>query len=172
VLAVAAGGESWKVIVPLVVAVIGFTALMIRMWWDARASRLDRLRELYAGGWAAVQAYKEMAFAIRRRNIEDRAGERVRLSEALAAIQKDLSYHEALIARERSGKIAAEYSALVSKTREIAGDVIRDSWNDEPITKDSEMHSPEIAQKLTHLERFEEGYMNAVANRLGVRSPH
>ena len=171
-LAVAAGGDSWKVIVPLIVAVIGFTAVMVRMWWDARDAQLERLRELYAGGWAAVQSYKEMAFAVRRRNIEDRAGERVRLSEALAAIQKDLSYREALIARERSGKIASEYSALVSKTREIAGGIIRDSWNNEPITKDSEMHSPEIAQKLKQLSSFEDCYMNAVANGLGVRGLH
>jgi len=51
-----------------------------------------------------VQAYKEMAFAIRRRNTEDRASERVRLSEAMREIQKDISFHHALIGRERSGR--------------------------------------------------------------------
>jgi hypothetical protein len=129
--------------------------------------RRERLRELYAGGWAAIQAYKEMAFAVRRRDIDDRARERVRLSEAMREIQKDLAFHEALIGRERSGRIAAEYRALVGKTREIAGGIIRRSWNEEPITADSEMHAPHIAKELGALRSFEDGYMDAVAEALG-----
>jgi hypothetical protein len=172
VLATAAGSSSWKLIIPLIAAGIAFAGVMVKLWWDARTARHDRLRELYARGWAAVQAYKEMAFAIRRRNVEDRAAERVRLSEAMREIQKDLSYFEALIARERSGRIATEYRTLVAKTREIAGGIIRRSWNEEPITDDSKMHSPEIAAELKVLAPFEDGYMNAVADKLGARSPH
>lgn len=76
------------------------------------------MRALYADGWAAVQAYKEMAFAIRRRNVDDRAAERVRLSETLREVQRDLAYHEALIGRERSSRVTAEYRVLVAKTWE------------------------------------------------------
>lgn len=167
-----AASSSWKVIVPLIAAGIAFVGVMIKLWWDARSARRERFRELYAGGWAAVQAYKEMAFAIRRRNVEDRAGERVRLSEAMRATQKDLSYFEALIARERSGRVGTEYRTLVNKTREIAGGIVRRSWTEEPITTDSEMHSPEIAAELKVLVPFEDGYMNAVADELGARRPH
>jgi hypothetical protein len=162
-------GYAWKVIVPLIAAAIAFAGVMIKLWWDARSARRERLRELYAGGWAVVQSYKEMAFAIRRRNIDDRAGERVRLSEAMREIQKDLSYHEALLGRERSGRVATEYRNLVAKTREIAGGVIRRSWNEEPITADSQMHSPEIAEELKALKPFEDGYMDAAADDVGVR---
>jgi hypothetical protein len=161
--------DAWKVIVPLIAAVLAFAGVMIKLWWDARSARRERRRELYAGGWAVVQSYKEMAFAIRRRNIDDRPGERVRLSEAMREIQKDLSYHEALIGRERSGRVATEYRNLVAKTREIAGGVIKRSWNEEPITADSQMHSPEIAEELQVLKPFEDGYMDAVADDLGVR---
>ena len=114
-----------------------------------------------------MQAYKEMAFAIRRRNTEDRASERVRLSEAMREIQKDISFHHALIGRERSGRAAAEYRNLVAKTREIAGEIIHRSWNEEPIAADSEMHSPEIAAELAAIKPFEDGYMDAVAGELG-----
>lgn len=162
-------GDDWKVIVPLIAAAIAFAGVMIKLWWDARGARRERLRELYAGGWAAVQSYKEMAFAIRRRNIDDRPAERVRLSEAMREIQKDISYYEALIGRERSGRIAAEYGILVAKTREIAGGIIRRSWNEEPITSDSQMHSHEIANELAGLRPFEDGYINAVADELGAR---
>jgi hypothetical protein len=159
--------DAWKVIVPLIAAVMAFIGVMFKLWWDARCARRERLRELYAGGWAAIQAYKEMAFAIRRRNIEDRANERVRLSEAMRQIQRDIAYHEALIGRERSGRVAVEYRALVSKTREVAGSIIRRSWDEEPIEADREMHAPHIARELSEMVPFENDYMNAVADEVG-----
>jgi len=50
------GVVDWKVIVPLIVAAIAFAGVMIKLWCDARSARRERLRELCAGGWAAVQA--------------------------------------------------------------------------------------------------------------------
>lgn len=163
----AEGGDDWKVIAALVAAALAFLAHVIVLLVNGRRARRERLRELYAGGWTAVQAYQEMAFAIRRRSIEDRAGERVRLSEAMREIQKDLAYHETLIGRERSGHVAAEYRNLIAKTREIAGGIIKRSWNEEPIATDSAMHSPEIAHELSGLRPFEDGYMDAAADELG-----
>lgn len=160
-------GEDWKVIVPLVAATLALVGVIITLTVNGCRAERERLRELYASGWAAVQAYKEMAFAVRRRNAEDRAAERVRLSEAMREIQKDMAYYEALIGRERSGRGAAEYRILIVKTREIAGGVIRRSWNEEPIASDDEMHSPQIASELGPLRLFEDSYMNAVAERLG-----
>lgn len=156
-------GEDWKVAAPLIAAAIALIGVLITLVVNGRRGERERLRGLYAGGWAAVQAYKEMAFAIRRRNSDDRAAERVRLSEALREIQKDLAYHEALIGRERSGDVATEYRVLIAKTREIAGGIIKRSWDEEPITSDKEMHSPEIAAELEPLKHFEERYMSAVA---------
>ena len=162
-----ASGEDWKIIVALVAAALGLLGVAITLLVNGRRAESERLRELYASGWAAVQAYKEMAFAIRRRDAGNRAAERVRLSEAMREIQKDLAYYEALIGRERSGRIAAEYRILIAKTREIAGGVIRRSWNDAPIETDDRMHSPEIATEVGALKPFEDSYMNAVADRLG-----
>jgi hypothetical protein len=165
------GAEAWKLAVPLIAAAIALLGVLVTLLVNGRRAERDRLRALYAAGWAAVQAYKEMAFAIRRRNAEQRAAERVRLSEALREIQNQLSYHEALIGRERSGKVAVEYCALVAKTREIAGGIIRRSWNEEPIASDKEMHSPEIATELQALVPFEEQYLDAVAAKVGGTRP-
>ena len=159
------GGADWKVIAALIAAALTFLGVMITLIVNGRRAERERLRELYAGGWAAVQAYKEMAFAVRRRNIDERAAERVRVSEAMREIQKDLTFHEALIGRERSGKIAAEYRILVAKTREIAGGIVRRSWNEDPIASDKEMHSPAIAAELAALKPFEDGYLSAIADR-------
>lgn len=168
----ASGGDDWKVIAALIAATLAFMAHMVVLLVNGRRARRDRLRELYAGGWAAIQAYKEMAFTIRRRNIDDRAGERVRLSTAMSEIQKELAYHEALIGRERSGRVATEYRNLLFKTREIAGDIIQRSWDGDPISSDSQMHAPEIADRLADLKPFEDGYMDAVAGEIdGWRRP-
>jgi hypothetical protein len=168
----ASSGDDWRVIAALIAATLAFTAHMVVLLVNGRRARRDRLRELYADGWAAIQAYKEMAFMIRRRNIDDRAGERVRLSAAMSEIQKELAYHEALIGRERAGRVAAEYRNLIIKTREVAGDIVRRSWDGEPITSDSEMHAPAIADRLAELKPFEDGYMDAVAEEIdGWRRP-
>jgi hypothetical protein len=148
-------------------ATLAFLGVIITIWINGRRAHRDRLRELYAGGWSAVQAYKEMAFAMRRRNLEDRAAERVRLSEVMREIQKDIAFHEALIGRERSGRVAAEYRNLIAKTREVAGGIIRRSCDEEPINSDPQMHSPEIAGELAALTPHEDGCMNAVADELG-----
>jgi hypothetical protein len=163
-------GDNWKLIAPLIAAAIALIGVLITLVVNGRRAERERLRSLYAGGWAAVQAYKEMAFAIRRRNAEDRAGERVRLSEALRDIQENLAYHEALIGNERSGKVAAEYRTLVAKTREIAGGIIRRSWDEEAITSDRDMHSPEIASELEPLEHCEKRFMRAVAAAVSGRA--
>lgn len=166
------GASDWPVIAALLAAAMAFTGVMITLIVNGRRAERERLRQLYAGGWAAVQAYKEMAFAVRRRNVDESAAERVRVSEAMREIQKDLAFHEALIGRERSGQIAAEYRILVAKTREIAGGIIKRSWNENPISSDSEMHSPEIASELAALRGCEDSYMNAIAERFnGPRHP-
>jgi hypothetical protein len=51
----------------------------------------------------------------------------------------------------------------VRKTREIAGGIIKRSWDAPPIDADSEMHAPEIATELRALRPFEDGYLDKVA---------
>jgi hypothetical protein len=155
-------GETIKFIVAILTALVGIFTL----WVNGRRAERVRRRELYAGGWSAVQAYKEFAFAVRRRNADDPAGERVRISEALREVQKDLAYYDGLIGDKPSGRVAAEYRALVSKTREVAGGLIRDGWNNDPITRDDQMHSPEIFEKLKPIKEFEDAYNEAVREEL------
>jgi hypothetical protein len=164
------GADGWTVALPLIAATIALFGVLVTLAVNGRRAERDRLRALYAGGWAAVQAYKEMAFAIRRRNAEDRAGERVRLSEALRDIQRDLAYHEALIARGRPGEVGEAYRTLVAEMRAIAGGIIKRSWNDEPITSDKEMHAPHIAAELEPLKAVEERYLSAVGAAVRGRS--
>jgi hypothetical protein len=163
------GGEGLKVFIPLAVAAAGLFGVLLTLIFNVWLANRERRRDLYAGGSAAVQSYKEMAFAIRRRNVDDRAAERVRLSEAMREIQRDLSFHEALIGRERPGAVAAAYRELSAETRRVAGGIIKRSWDEEPVVSDREMHAPEIAEELGQLRGFEDAYLNAVAKAVGGR---
>ncbi|HEX6753669.1 MAG TPA: hypothetical protein VF093_08820 [Solirubrobacterales bacterium] len=163
------GGEGLKVVIPLVAAAIALFGVLATLVVNGYRANRERRRELFAGGWASVQSYKEMAFAIRRRNAEDPAGERVRISEALREIQRDVSFHEAMIGRDPSDRVASAYRELVQKTRQIAGGIIKRSWDQEPIGADNEMHAPEIAAELQALRPFEDAYLDRVSAEMKIR---
>lgn len=159
----AGGGLSWQVAAGWAVTVL---VAVLTLWVNGRRNERQRRRELYADAWAAVQAYKEFAFAIRRRNHKEPEEERVRISEALREVQKDLAYYDALVGRERSGAVAANYRVLVAKTREIAGGLMRDAWISDPITRDDQMNMPDVAQALAPLTTFETAYLTEMENDL------
>jgi hypothetical protein len=161
-------GEGLKVVIPLIVAAIALFGVLVTLIINGYRANRERRRELFAGGWAAVQSYKEMAFAVRRRSSTDPAGERVRISEALREIQHDLSFHEAMIGRDPANGVASAYLELVQKTREVAGGIIKRSWDKPPIDADAEMHAPEIAADLQTLRPFEDAYLDRVAAAMRV----
>lgn len=167
--AAAASGDSsddLRVLIPLITSAIALIGVLLTLIINGYRANRERRRELFAGGWAAVQSYKEMAFAIRRRSSVDPASERVRLSEALREIQRDISFHEAMIERDPPGDVAAAYRELVKKTREVAGSIIKRSWDEPPITADGEMHAPAIAKELQALRPYEDTYMDQVARAM------
>jgi len=160
------GGEGLKVVLPLIAATFALCGVLLTLIVNGYRANRERRRELFAGGWAAVQDYKEMAFAIRRRNAADAGAERVRLSETLREIQRDISFHEAMIGRDSADEVAAAYVALVRKTREVAGGIIKRSWDEPAISSDEEMHAPEIAVELRMLEPVESAYLDAVGDAM------
>ena len=178
------GGEGLKIVLPLIGSAIALAGVLLTLYVNGRRTERTRRRDLYSEGWAAVQAYKEFAFAVRRRNANDLAGERVRISTAMGEIQKELAYHEAMIGRERvsafvfkltgkdrPGVVADAFLKLVAETRKVAGGIIKRSWDEEPIHADSEMHAPAIAQELGALGPFETAYLDAISDDVGGRRP-
>jgi hypothetical protein len=125
----------------------------------------QRRRDTYAGALEATLAYRELAYAIQRRRHDARAEERVRLSESLREVQRDLARAEALMKIERAMKVAAAYRQLVAKTREVAGGYMHAAWEREPLTDDKQMN---VAGGLdfSALDPFEQAYLDAVAQDL------
>ena len=125
----------------------------------------QRRRDLYAGALEATIAYREFPYAIPRRRHDERPAERVRISEALREVQRDLARAESLMQIERARGVATSYRALVSKTREIAGGYMRDAWERDPITQDDQMNV-RGGLDFSKLKPFEDAYLEAVAHDL------
>lgn len=140
------------------VNVLGIVAIGIRQ-------DRQRRRELYAAALEATIAYREFAYAVPRRRSDARPQERVRISEAMREVQRDLARAESLMKIERARNVATAYGNLVAKTREIAGCYIRAAWQQEPITDDRQMNVPG-GLDFSALAPLEAAYLDAVSHDL------
>jgi hypothetical protein len=142
----------------LLVAVAGWL-------WNQRQKRLDAHAKLLADAYAAVAAYKEFAFAVRRRDPAEPAQERIRISEAMRAVQQELTFHLAWVPGT-SRRVSESYDALVGETRKVAGTALRDGWNNPAITTDAQMNMPVVAAALAELVPSEREFLREVQRYL------
>jgi hypothetical protein len=142
---------------------VGITAAVVALlgvWINGLREERRRRRELYANALEATYAYREFAYVVRRRRTDVPGEERIRISEALREIQRDLSKYEALMKIERCTRVAVEYKHLVEKTREVAGGYMRAAWNGDGAAEDSQMNIADI--DFTPLGKYEDAYLAAV----------
>lgn len=125
----------------------------------------SRLTETFAGATRAVAAYKEMPYAIRRRNHLEGPAERVRLSQEMAQTQADLFYYLAWTAAE-STEVGERYAALVGGLRRVAGRSCHDAWLEPPPTRDEEMNIPSSVVDLSPIQPFETAFAAAAKEHL------
>jgi hypothetical protein len=144
-------------------AAIGLVTLWVA---GARVERARR-RELYGEALAATMAYREFPYAIRRRRAEEehRSAERVRISEALREVQRDLSQYQALMRVERATAVVSAYQTLVGKTREIAGSYMKDAWQGDAVRTDADMNM-RLPLDYTVFDSYVQEYLDAVKEDL------
>lgn len=158
---------SWATIVgsAVVAAIVGAT---VNLWLARRKSRDEeraRVRSTCAEAFEAVAAYKEMPFAIRRRE-QSRAGdERIRLSSEMRATQARLSYYTAWMTGE-SEELGKIYDVLVTEVRRVVGGACHDAWRESGLSSDVQMNVPPNTVDLGALSAFESEYINAVRTHL------
>jgi hypothetical protein len=152
--------QTAAVIVGLVAAVVA----LIGIWINGLRQERHRRRELYADALEATYAYREFAYVVPRRRTDVPGEERVRISEALREIQRDLAKYEALMTIERCTSVAVHYRHLVDKTRDVAGGYMRAAWNGDGAGDDRQMNIADI--DFAPLKQYEEAYLAAVADDL------
>ncbi len=131
-----------------VIALIGVGATI---WINGRRAERQHRRENHARAIAAVVAYYEMPFRIRRRRgePENESSERSRLSDEFSAIQSELACCEGLIRADPDARVRTSFDDLVATLRSCAGSQARTAWEAKTISTDREMNMPELHEALT-----------------------
>jgi hypothetical protein len=145
----------------------------VNVWMARRRSREEeraRIRDTFAAAFEAYTAYKEFPYAIRRRRADEPQSERIRLSEALRAVQEKLSCYLAWTQAE-SPEVGEQYARLIAEARRIAGHAMHDAWNNPPRATDPEMNIPPEVIDLSHLATAEAEYMEEVRQHLSGLTP-
>ena len=160
--------SSW--LVPAITAAIVAAAVSLTTFaLSGRRARLDRQRQVFADAFEAVMEYREYPFIVRRRSKDEQAKERVRISSVLSSVQARLNGFKARL-RVEAPEVAKQYATLVAETRRIAGPMISEAWNMEPVEVDSGIHNP--GWDFSGLDEADHAYLQAVADHLGwVHAP-
>ncbi len=161
-----ASGIPGSVVGAIIAGAVALFVLAVNTIVAAQREQRSRRRDIYASAFAAVMAYVEFPYVVRRRKggeAEVAAEERVRISEELREVQQQLAYYGAWI-RTESPRVAAAYARLVSETRRIAGRRINEAWRLDPMTTDEGMNMPDLG--LAELDASKDAYLEEVACHL------
>jgi hypothetical protein len=135
---------------PVVGAAIGLAGLLLGLAVNGDRVERQRRRDLHGRALAAVLAYAEMPFMIRRRRNEEseRSGERVRLSAHFSQVKAEMSSCEVLLAADGDERVSTAYRDLVVSARATAGAEAHEAWESEPIAGDSDMNMGGLHARL------------------------
>lgn len=147
----------------VVAAVVSGAITLVTFALGGRRERKDRQRQVFADAFAAIAAYREFPFMVRRRNPDDDGAERVRLSSALSEVQQKLVQYRATL-RVEAPRVARPYDALVAETRKVAGGYISDAWHRDAAKNDDEVSVRDV--DLSALDPLDNSYLRTVSDHL------
>ena len=159
----ASSGSAW-VAPTIVISIVALGVSVATFFLAGRRARLDRQRQVFADAFEVVMEYREYPFIVRRRSPDDRAGERRRISGDLSQVLAKLNGFKARL-RVEAPFVGDRYAELVAATRRVAGSLITEAWNSEPVGEDKNIHNP--GWDLSELDAYDDAYLRAVADHLG-----
>jgi len=112
----------------------------VTFWLIGFRQERVRRRQFYGDPLEVTLTYREFACAVRRQRRDQPEAERSASPRRCGDLQREMARYEALMKIERARDVHAQYSILVSTTREMAGGQIREEWNSETITNDAGMN--------------------------------
>jgi hypothetical protein len=159
----AASGSAW-VAPTIVISLLALAVSLATFFLAGRRARLDRQRQVFADAFEAVTEYREYPFIVRRRNPDEAAEERRRISGDLSRVQAKMNAFKARLLVE-DPQIGRCYGELVKQTRQVAGAMIKAAWDNPPVAADEEMHAPRY--DFSALDEYDNRFLEAVARHLG-----
>jgi hypothetical protein len=145
--------SHWYTVGPALVALVGvFITLSIN---GARAER-QRRRELHARALAAIIAYGEMPYRIRRRAPGSEA--RARLSDDLSQVKAEVDACQVLLAADGGERLSDAFDELYNLARKSVGKAAHDAWEAPVITDDQEMNMGPLFRSLQAFNTAREAF--------------
>jgi hypothetical protein len=146
-------------------SIIALAGVLAGLWISGDRAERQRRRDLHARALAAILAYAEMPFMIRRRRHEPEysSAERVRLSEHFSAVKAELTTCQVLLAADGDRRLAAAYGALVEVAKNTAGLEAHKAWEAAPIMTDAEMNMAALFERMEALREQLEAFREHLA---------
>lgn len=122
-------------------SLIGFGGVSFTLLFNGRRTERQRRRDLHARALAAITAYGEMPYRIRRRAPEPE--ERAALTDDLSRVKAEVEVCQVLLAADGDVKVANAYDRLYNTARGTAGRAASRAWESKPIPKgaDAQMNA-------------------------------
>lgn len=163
-----AAGWGWAQTVALIVPVLAALGAVVLWALNQLAHRRERRNKAFAAALAAVEAYAEMPYRIRRR--PDNIRTRYELTDQVSTVQADIAWHQAWLELE-APTVAGPYRALVRAARGQAGAQMHHAWTCEPLRHDREMNL-HIAYPREQIDAARDGCLAAMTSALRLfRAP-
>jgi hypothetical protein len=139
-----------KISSPVAGAIIALAGVLAGLWVSGDRAERQRRRDLHARSLAAILAYAEMPFMIRRRRHEptEASAERVRLSQHFSIVKAEVTTCQVLLAADGDARLAGAYEELVAVARRTAGGEAHEAWKVRPVATDAEMNMGELFNRM------------------------
>jgi len=135
---------SW--LVPAAAAALALFGVLLTLVITASRAERQRRRDLHARALAAITAYGEMPYRIRRR--PPGAEHRARLSDELSLVKAEVDTCQVLLAADGDEKLSDAYDDLYAVARKTVGKEAHEAWTAPAIEDDAEMNQGELYRRL------------------------
>lgn len=118
-------------------AAVAATIAVLGYGRQRRAERRAERATLYGHAIAAVEAYLEGPYRIRRRDETTEA--RFAITSAISDTKTAISLRQALLAMHAPDAVAEAYDTFVAAAQREAGPQMTEAWNTRPTSKDNQV---------------------------------
>lgn len=132
--------------VTLTAAAIALLGVLVALAINGQRTERQRQRELHARALAAIIAYGEMPFRIRRR--APGAEPRARLSDELSLVKAELDVCQVLLAADGNDTVSGAFDELCNTARTTVGTEAHQAWKADVIGPDEAMNMGPLFQRL------------------------
>lgn len=149
----------------LIAGAVALAVAFLSPAFTAAAERRLRKREALAKAVGALAAYREYPYVIRRRDEDDQAAERRRISTEIMQVQRELTEASIWIGAE-APILYGEYVAAVKDHRRIAGALMNEAWRTPASTDDADMNIADFHEKLAPLRAHDAVLVELIRNEV------